>query len=449
MNMRKRIFLTVPFLLLLVAGRAQVPDVRVTRAEHLLSLLVKEEYGAVVSQFDSVLRERLPATMLQQVWESLQQQVGPYRACEHFTVERSDPYFSVLLTCRYGKGVLLDLKLVYDDRGKVTGIFFFPSRQYTWEIPSYADTTRFVREPFVVESDGYRLHGEMTTPVDTSFYPVVVMVQGSGPMDMDETIGPNKIFRDLAYGLSSHGIAVIRYNKRTFEYAGRLSGDSLTVWEETIDDAVAAVRLAEKIPGASGVFLLGHSLGGYLAPRIATRAPGLSGLILMAANTRPLPRLILQQTTYLLSLDTLTAAERAQLDTLRKKVERVLQGDYDTTTPADQLPLGIPARYWLDLQQYDPLATVDSLTLPMLIMQGGRDYQVTTLDFNEWKHALASRTNVDFRIYGDLDHLFLPGDGKSRPEDYLLPSHVPGKVILDIVDWIRNVPRKAFGFPTI
>ncbi len=447
MIMKRRfsfLFFIIVIVCLLLPERlaAQLPDLRVLEAEHFLELLVQGRYDEAASRFDSVVAARLPAVMLQQVWESLQQQVGRFEKYEHFTVTRSDPYFSVRLTLRFAKGVLLDLKLVYDDRDRITGIFFLPAKQQPYQLPDYADTSAFHREPLKVRTGRYVLHGELTTPAGPLIYPVVVMVQGSGPADMDETIGPNRIFRDIAYGLSSHGIAVIRYNKRTYEYAGRLDPDSLTVWEETIDDAVSAVRLAKAIPGASGVFLLGHSLGAYLAPRIATKVPGLSGLVLMAGNTRPLPRLILDQMEYLYSLDTLTAEERARLDTLRKKVERVLKGDFDTTTPAADLPLGIPARYWLDLRNYDPVATAQSLELPMLIMQGGRDYQVTTFDFNEWKHALSHRNNVDFRMYRNLDHLFLPGEGKSRPSDYLIPSHVPEKVILDIAEWIKTVPSK-------
>ena len=433
------------FLLLSFAGagklQAQVTDPRVPQAEAFLQLLVDGKYNEAETRFDSVVAARLPAPLLQQVWESLQKQVGSFQEYLRYSIGRSDPYFMVFLTCRFEKNVLLDLKLVYGDDGKITGIFFLPSRQVKYILPSYVDTTLFHREPLTIVTDTFRLHGELTTPAGHQIYPVVVLVQGSGPSDMDESIGPNKIFRDIAYGLSSHGIAVIRYNKRTLEYRRSLDADTLTVWSETIADAVSAVKLAEQIPGANGIFLLGHSLGAYLAPRIAGQTKGLTGLILLAGNTRPLEKLILDQVEYLFSLDTLTAVEKVQLDGLRRQVERIRRGEITRDTPARELPLSLNASYWLDLRDYDPVKEAQKLSLPMLIMQGGRDYQVTTVDFGEWKHGLSSINYVDFRFYPDLNHLFIPGEGKSMPVEYMRPGHVPEKVILDIAEWVKTVAK--------
>ena len=91
--------------------------------------------------------------------------------------------------------------------------------------------------------------------------------------------------------LASRGVAVLRYEKRTKEYAFALaaSGADITVKEESIDDAVAAVALLRKTPGIAPkrVFVLGHSLGGYLIPRIARQAPAAAGFIILAGPTRP------------------------------------------------------------------------------------------------------------------------------------------------------------------
>jgi alpha-beta hydrolase superfamily lysophospholipase len=444
--MRNKLFpVILLFLLFSFAGvsrlQAQIPDARVVQAEQFLDLLVNGKYEEAESRFDSVVAARLPAPLLQQVWESLQKQVGKYKEYVRYTIRRSDPYFMVLLTCRFEKDVLLDLKLVYEDDGKISGIFFLPSQQVTYHLPPYVDTTRFHREPLIVQTDSFRLRGELTTPVEHQIYPVVVLVQGSGPSDLDESIGPNKIFKDIAYGLSSHGIAVIRYDKRTYDYGRQLDADTITVWSETIEDAVSAVQLAEQIPGADGVFLLGHSLGAYLAPRIAAQTKGLSGLILLAGNTRPLEKLVLDQMEYLFSLDTLTDNEKVRLDSLRKQVERIRKGKITPETPREELLLSLNANYWLDLRKYDPVQQAKALGLPMLIMQGGRDYQVTTVDFGEWKHGLSSRNNVDFRFYPALNHLFIAGEGKSTPVEYMQPGHVSEEVIRDIVEWVKTVAK--------
>ncbi len=427
-------------LLLLLTGRlwAQAPDPRVRLAEDFLNQLVSGNYDMAVQQFDSVLTARLPVPTLQVIWEALQKQVGKWEKYESYSTETHPPYFTVFLTCRFEKA-LLDLKLVYTNDRKIAGLFFLPARHFAWHLPPYADTLAFHSEPVDIKTDSLVLHGELTTPANKQIYPVVVLVHGSGPNDLDETIGPNKVFRDLAYGLSSHGIAVLRYNKRTYSYGREMDPDHITVWDETINDAISAVKLAEKIPGASGVFLLGHSLGAYLAPRIAAKLPDLAGMILLAGNTRPLEDLLLEQMTYILSLDGLSAEDSTRLQSLKEEINRVKSKSLKPDTPRSWLPLQLNASYWLDLRKYDPVKTADTLNKPMLILQGGRDYQVTMKDFEGWKKGLDDRANVTYKVYPDLNHLFMEGQGKSKPEEYMQEGHVAGKVILDIAEWIKEV----------
>jgi len=429
--------LPVIFLISLVYGRGQLPDPRVRFAEDFLNHLVTGKYDSAVQQFDSVLTARLPVHTLEVVWNTLQKQVGFFQQYEKYSIETHSPWFIVFLTCRFEKA-LLDLKLVYTSEQKIGGLFFLPARHLDWHVPPYADTTKFHIEPVVVRTDSIVLHGELTTPADKKIYPMVVLVHGSGPNDRDETIGPDKVFRDIAYGLSSNGIAVMRYDKRTYSYGQKMDPDHMTVREETIDDAVSAVQLAEKIPGASAVFLLGHSLGAYLTPRIAGKVPGLNGMILLAGNTRPLEDLVLEQMTYILSLDGLSAEDSASLENIRRKTALVKSKSLRADTPRRELPLQLNASYWLDLRNYDPVATAEKLNKPMLIMQGGRDYQVTKEDFEGWKKGLENRENVTFRFYPDLNHLFITGEGKSTPDEYMQEGHVADKVIKDITEWIND-----------
>ena len=132
-----------------------------------------------------------------------------------------------------------------------------------------------------------------------------MLVHGSGPNDRDETLGPNKPFRDLAWGLADRGIAVLRYDKRTSVYGGKMAGNkNLTVREETIDDALLAVKLLRGRPDIDPkrIFILGHSLGGMVAPRIGADDPSLAGLIILAGATRPLPDVAREQLEYIASL---------------------------------------------------------------------------------------------------------------------------------------------------
>jgi len=270
-----------------------------------------------------------------------------------------------------------------------------------------------------------------------------VLVHGSGPHDRDETIGPNKPFRDLAWGLASRGVAVLRYDKRTQVHAAKLVAiqDKVTVNEETVEDAVAAVsllRTTRKID-AKSIFVLGHSLGGMMIPRIAKHDPEIAGFIFMAGAARPMEDVILEQMSYIFSRDgSISDQEKAMLEDMKGRVAKVKAPGLSPETPSLLLPYGVPASYWLDLRGYDAPKEATSLKQPMLFLQGGRDYQVTMEDFGRWKAALSLRDDVLFRTYPALNHLFIAGEGKSTPQEYERPGHVANEVIGDIADWIKK-----------
>jgi alpha-beta hydrolase superfamily lysophospholipase len=216
--------------------------------------------------------------------------------------------------------------------------------------------------------------------------------------------------------------------------------DSLTVQEETVEDALAAVALLRGMQeiNSTKVFVLGHSLGGMVIPRIGARDQSIAGFILLAAPSRPLGDILLDQSAYILSLqDTISEMKKTAFEMLKQFVSRMRDPNL-TNVPSSQLPLGIPVRYWVDLREYHPAEAAKALKQPMLILQGERDYQVTAKDFQGWKDALSSRSNVTFNLYPNLNHLFVEGETKSTPVEYQRPGHVAETVIRDIVEWIRS-----------
>lgn len=416
---------------------SQIIDPRQDYALELLNNMAGGRYNDAVSRFDSVMSTRMPAETLQQVWEALQKQVGKYLEYQDYRLEDNPPYHSIYLVCRFEK-TLLDMKVVFNRHNEIAGLFFLPSRKTAWEMPGYVDTTKFYRKSIEVISGEFHLPGELTIPRDTNEFPVVVLVHGSGPNDMDETIWSNKVFRDLAWGLSSRGIGVLRYNKRTYQYGNDMDPGTVSVREETIEDAIAAIKFAEKQEGCSGVFLLGHSLGGFLAPWIASETDALKGMIILAGNTRPLEDLILEQVEYIFGLDGLSHEDSLQISELAGKVSLVKSRALSDTTPGEMLPLGIPGKYWLSIRDYHPAEVAAKLNLPILVLQGEADYQVTMKDFQGWKEALAGTGKAEFHALPKVNHLFMKGGDKSTPADYYHTNHVSPEVINLLVQWFKQ-----------
>jgi hypothetical protein len=108
-----------------------------------------------------------------------------------------------------------------------------------------------------------------------------------------------------------------------------------------------------------------------------------------------------------------------------------------TNTSADSLPLQTPAAYWLNLQSYNQTAIASKIKNPLFILQGKRDYQVTTKEFELWKISLKGKSNVQFKLYDKLNHLFFEGPGElSTPKEYEEPNNVAPYVIDDISSFI-------------
>jgi uncharacterized protein len=334
-----------------------------------------------------------------------------------------------------------------EESGQLAAIHFrptdAPALPTAWEHPPYSKADAFRERLVTIGSDPWKLGGTLTIPAGTGPFPAVILVHGPGPNDRDESLRANKVFADIAEGLSSRGIAVLRYDKRTFAWGRQMSQIAFTLREETIDDALAAaafMRLQPEIaPGR--IYLLGHSLGGYAAPRIATEDGKLAGVIFLAANARPIEELVLDQTEYLAGTGALPAEEaRKRLETLKVETGKLKALEPGAANPP--VVLGLPSEWLLDVKNYDPTALAGRLSIPLLFLQGERDFQVGKKDFDRWQSALAGHANATFHSYADLNHLFISGKGRSLPAEYANPGHVSETVIGDIAGWIASPKNK-------
>ena len=285
------------------------------------------------------------------------------------------------------------------------------------------------------------LPGILTVPKGDGPFPAVVLLQGSGPSDKDESIGNLKPFRDLAEGLSARGIAVYRFDKRTYVYGAELATKKdISLEDETIEDALNAVQLLagyEQID-PERIFVLGHSLGGNAIPAIAGKLKQspvkARGYIMMAASPRPLDVLMREQYDFLYSLlPEMTEEQQAEKDVLFAELDRLR--DLDSMTEDDTVA-GAYASYWKWLAAYDILRAAEEITEPVLLLQGEEDYQVTMTDFSMWQEAFREKSNWELISYPGLTHLFMPGQKGEGAAAYARDAKVDEQVIQDIAKFI-------------
>jgi len=308
-----------------------------------------------------------------------------------------------------------------------------------------------IEKIIIGENTKYPLNGLLTLPENiTEPVPAVVFVHGSGSSNMDEKVGQLTPFKDLAEGLANKGIASIRYDKRSFAHGLKMVRDKstiITVKEETIDDAILATELLKKDSriDSHNIFIIGHSMGGMLAPRIDSEGGKYKGFIIMAGTPRKLEDVMLEQNEAVLS------STKGLVNWIVRKQVAKLSGLFsglyelsDEEAKKKKVMGGTTLYYFKEMGEHSVADYLATTKKTMLIVQGEKDFQVSVeKDFNEYKRLLNDKTNVEFRLYENLNHAFvnyLYSDILKAKQEYNTERHIGEEVISDIADWImKNV----------
>jgi dienelactone hydrolase len=414
----------------------------------VLEMAQAGRFAQIREMFAPQLRPMVTAEAIQAAWSA---ELGRRGQVASIGAPLSEPaqggvvVVKVPVTCEHGE---LAVVVSVTEAGQLAGIQLAPASVAEpiapWEPPGYADPDTFDEQNFMVGSGPLAVPGTLSLPRQSGPRAAVVLLAGSGPMDRDETMGRNKPFKDLAWGLASCGVAVLRFDKVTYAHPTQVKAAvDFTVVDEYVPHAVAAIHLLRAHPAvdARRVFVLGHSLGGTVAPRVAAAEPSVAGLVILAGGTQPLHWAAVRQIRYLAALDPETAAaSQPAIEAMTSAATTVDSPDLSPSTPPNELPFGVSASYWLDLRGYKPVEVAAALGRPMLILQGGRDYQATVPDdLAGWKSGLAHSPNVTITIYDPDNHLFFPGTGPSAPAEYEPAQHMDPAVVADIASWLTTV----------
>jgi esterase/lipase len=434
----KRIFLLAALFFISSISFAQSLVSLFGKATSFFTLMEESKFDTAHSFFSETEKAKVTPDKLKELWTNVKKNLGNVEYLDPIQSKAQGEFFAVTVEGKFERETQ-NFVLLFDKSQKLVGLFM-PPKSAEYSKPFYADPSLYIEKQVYLKSGTHQMAAVVTLPKSGTNFPIVVFVHGSGPGDMDETVGPNKPFKDIAAGLAAKGIASLRYVKRTLLYPQEFQ-KSFTVKEEVIDDALAAIAMAKTVQGINpkNVYVFGHSLGGMLAPKLATMVPDLKGIVLAAAPARKFTDLIVEQNKYAVSFskDT-TQALQKDLQTVITNLEKTRITSLGNMR-ADSVIAGLPASYWVDLNLYDQVATAKKLVTPRIfVIQGGKDFQVSETDYEIWRTALGKKTNVKLKLYPEINHLLSPQLDKSNAQQYQVPVNVSESVVVDLAAWIKT-----------
>ncbi|MDN4070778.1 alpha/beta fold hydrolase [Paenibacillus vini] len=331
-------------------------------------------------------------------------------------------------------------------QGQIDDFFANTVTPSLYQKPAYDNSDAYTEQEITVGEGAMALPGTLTLPKGDGSFPAVVLVHGSGPHDRDSSIGSAKVFRDLAAGLASQGIAVLRYDKITYEHSMKVSADpKFTLKRETVDDALAAVKLLKnnaKID-ASKIFVAGHSQGAFAVPMMidADKNDDIAGAILLSGPSGKFADILALQQKELVSRVKQSGLDTTLFEQQAAQYTAVADMVNDPKYTVDNMPANFPmppAYWWYEQKNYVPSEVAKKQTGPLLILQGENDWQVPLSQLDGWKQALKDRTDVEYKSYPKVNHLLAEYDGISIGSEYYQPSNVSKSIVDDIAAWVKK-----------
>lgn len=381
------------------------------------------KYEAIYNRMDPVMKRIMDEEKIMIFWDVLEMSYGSVQSVGEPSISTRDKLVIAITAIQFERRKI-GVKLVFNQKAELSGLFLVPPTPI-YQTPDYVNPFSFYEYKKTFSQAKLSINGMLTVPKKEGKYPLLIIVGGTAVADKDLSMGPNKIYKDIAWGLADNGVAVYRYDKRNLmqanEGANSVKDDAkdpakvaaknnvntsakspskYTVKEEYLmglNLAIAQLKLLPEID-SNHIIILGHSESAYLIPYFEMNLPRVQSYIALAAPY-----------------------------------------DYKATALSDPKSPATNTFYTQSLQGNGPAQTLQTkLPERILFIQGGRDAHVALSELDKWKKLALEQKKLDhtYSVYPKLNHLAIEGDGPAVPADYEKPGNVPYEVILKMASFI-------------
>ncbi|SOC25759.1 S-layer family protein [Ureibacillus xyleni] len=421
-----------------------------TKANEFIKLASESKWEDAYKLLNEKLQAAATKEMIAATYDSYAANFGKTKSITLKDVKKNSVHTRVTFSIT-GEVSPYELYFNFDKNGKIDD-FSIGYPTYPYSAPSYDHPENYTEKEVVVGSKEFPLPGVLTLPKGEGPFPVVVLVQGSGPHDMDSTFFGNKPFRDIAVGLANDGIAVLRYEKRTKVYPFKTgTNPKFTIQDESVLDANYAVDTLKSMSevDAKNIYVLGHSQGGFALPLILEndKNKDIKGGIVVAGPAGKFQDLLLWQNEQSLEKAKKANAPKEQIEALetsvafwKEQIGIINDPKYTLENPPSptDFQLGL-TDWWYNLRDIEAPEVSKKQSVPLFVVQGGKDFQVPASHLELWKDALKERDNVSYKLYPNMHHFLADNpNATGSTADYMAPANVSEQLISDIGQWVKT-----------
>ncbi len=405
-------------------------DIQIISKKVFNSLLIDKNMDSVVNEIPYTIdmKSMISVDICEEYLESVEVRFGPTKSIT-FSQQFLNGEYTVIEYLCDGEIQEFYAYISFDKDQSVAGINFNPPVDETF----LEKGTRLV---FTTSAGD--LPGILETPASRQDkQPLVILIPGSGLIDINGSVGEAKPYRDLSNKLVEKGISVCRYYKRSYYYTQKMDAQKDTVEEEYIEDMNHVINffVHHSEYAYDSIILLGHSQGGYLLPGYYNLLPDstkkyVKGLILMGAPFSPLEDILLEQILHMAEEDGfIDTEEQKQVDSTQQEVQKIknLNQDFDS---APNMLLGLNKYYWVSLTRYDPKLHIHQIHCPCLVMFGNEDLNVPLSEAALWRENSSEKMTI--QTFSELNHIFSKSLEGSNVQ-------VSDQVVDTIDEWIHTV----------